>query len=128
MDTNSNFISKKLHEIGVQVKKISAIGDSVDEISDEIRLFSQRYDYVFTTGGVGPTHDDKTYIGLAQAFNDQLCKSPEIIAAIEKFFPLRQMSGDHAMFVDKLSTIPASAELLWGTRSSDGKPSNFPVV
>ncbi|EYB85990.1 hypothetical protein Y032_0287g1452 [Ancylostoma ceylanicum] len=128
MDTNSHFISRKLHELGVQVKKISAIGDNVDEISDEIRVFSERFDYVFTTGGVGPTHDDKTYIGLARAFNDSLYKSPEIVAAIEKYFPPGGLSSDRDLFVDKLSTIPASAQLLWGVRSSNGKPSSFPVV
>ncbi|CAJ0608271.1 unnamed protein product [Cylicocyclus nassatus] len=128
MDTNSHFICMKLHELGVQVKKISAIGDNVDEISDEIRQFSQRYDYVFTTGGVGPTHDDKTYTGLAKAFNDKMRKSSEIVEAIEKYFPSAGLSKDHSVFVDKLSTIPASAQLLWGTRSSDGKSSNFPVV
>ncbi|VDO70742.1 unnamed protein product [Heligmosomoides polygyrus] len=63
IDTNSHFISKKLHELGVQVKKITAIGDNIDDISNEIRSFSEKFDYVFTTGGVGPTHDDKTYIG-----------------------------------------------------------------
>ncbi|KIH62425.1 molybdopterin binding domain protein [Ancylostoma duodenale] len=151
MDTNSHFISRKLHELGVQVKKISAIGDNVDEISDEIRAFSERFDYVFTTGGVGPTHDDKTYIGrtaimlpfhhlhssrsrlasfsgLAQAFNDSLHKSPEIVAAIEKYFPPGGLSSDRDLFVDKLSTIPSSAQLLWGARLSNGKPSSFPVV
>ncbi|VDN30816.1 unnamed protein product [Cylicostephanus goldi] len=111
MDTNSHFICMKLHELGVQVKK-----------------FSQRYDYVFTTGGVGPTHDDKTYIGLAKAFNDNMRKSSEIVEAIENYFPSAGLSKDHSVFVDKLSTIPASAQLLWGTRSSDGKSSNFPVV
>ncbi|KAK6732562.1 hypothetical protein RB195_016746 [Necator americanus] len=128
MDTNSHFIVKNLHELGVQVKKISTIGDSVEEISNEILHFSQRFDYVFTTGGVGPTHDDKTYIGLAKAFNDTLLRSPEIAAAIEKYFTSGELSGEHTTFVDKLSTIPASAHLLWGKRMSDGKASSFPVV
>ncbi|ETN73905.1 molybdopterin binding domain protein, partial [Necator americanus] len=104
MDTNSHFIVKNLHELGVQVKKISTIGDSVEEISNEILHFSQRFDYVFTTGGVGPTHDDKTYIGLAKAFNDTLLRSPEIAAAIEKYFTSGELSGEHTTFVDKLST------------------------
>lgn len=43
--------------------QITAIGDNIDDISNEIRSFSEKFDYVFTTGGVGPTHDDKTYIG-----------------------------------------------------------------
>uniref|UniRef100_A0A1I7WW51 MoCF_biosynth domain-containing protein n=1 Tax=Heterorhabditis bacteriophora TaxID=37862 RepID=A0A1I7WW51_HETBA len=54
IDTNSNFICKKLHGLGINVKRVN--------ISYEIRSFSDQYDIVFTTGGVGPTHDDKTYI------------------------------------------------------------------
>ncbi|KAK6047528.1 molybdopterin binding domain protein, partial [Cooperia oncophora] len=106
---------------------ISSIGDNVDDISDEIRSFSERFDYVFTTGGVGPTHDDKTYIGLARAFNEDLRRSPEIVAAIKRYFPAGQLSNEHSSFVDKLSMIPASAELLW-SKEADGRPSNFPVV
>ncbi|KAK5986865.1 hypothetical protein GCK32_003878 [Trichostrongylus colubriformis] len=128
MDTNSYFICKKLHQLGVQVKKISSIGDNVDEISDEIRSFSERFDYVFTTGGVGPTHDDKTYIGLARAFNEDLRKSPEIIAAIKRYLPVKKMTNEHESFVEKLSMIPASAQLLWSKQTENGKPSSFPVV
>ncbi|PIO62893.1 molybdopterin binding domain protein [Teladorsagia circumcincta] len=149
MDTNSYFICKKLHQLGVQVKKISSIGDNVDDISDEVRSFSERFDYVFTTGGVGPTHDDKTYVGqsflilffpstqwlslrlslgVARAFKEELRKSPEIVDAIKRFIPTGQFSNEHSTFVEKLSQIPASAELLWSRQTPNGKPSNFPIV
>lgn len=127
IDTNSHFISKKLHELGVQVKKITAIGDNIDDISNEIRSFSEKFDYVFTTGGVGPTHDDKTYIGVARAFNEQLRKCPEIVSVITQYIPSGP-SSEQSGFVDKLSMIPESAELLWSSTVPKGRPSSFPVV
>jgi FAD synthetase len=63
VDTNGPHITKELHNLGVKVKKISIIGDEVDEISDEIKTFSKSYSYVITTGGIGPTHDDVTFEG-----------------------------------------------------------------
>ncbi|VDL73992.1 unnamed protein product [Nippostrongylus brasiliensis] len=118
-DTNSNFISKKLHELGIQVKKLYFL----------LRKGRpERFDYVFTTGGVGPTHDDKTYIGVARAFNEELRKSPEIVSAIAKYFPGGELTREHSGFVEKLSMIPESAELLWSNNLANGKPASFPVV
>ena len=62
-DTNTLFLTKRLRELGVKVKKVSVISDEVDVISEEVKAFSKSYRYVFTSGGIGPTHDDVTYEG-----------------------------------------------------------------
>ncbi|ULU03689.1 hypothetical protein L3Y34_016879 [Caenorhabditis briggsae] len=64
-DTNSHFLCKRLHKLGVNIKKIAVVGDEISEISREVQSASSAYDYVITSGGVGPTHDDKTYLGKA---------------------------------------------------------------
>ncbi|VDM62740.1 unnamed protein product [Angiostrongylus costaricensis] len=122
-------ISPLYNDINIDVKRgISTIGDNVDDISDEIRTFSKRFDYVFTSGGVGPTHDDVTYLGLARAFDEELQKSSDIVSAIEQYFANSELSNKSAEFADKLSMIPKSAELLWSNCSLHGKQIRFPVV
>ncbi len=68
-DCNSLFMAKELRSYGVNVRHISIISDDIIEISDEVRKLSNKYDYVFTSGGVGPTHDDVTIEGISKAFN-----------------------------------------------------------
>ena len=62
-DTNTHFLTKRLKELGVKVRKVSVIPDELDIIAGEVRQFSKDYQYVFTSGGVGPTHDDITFEG-----------------------------------------------------------------
>ena len=65
-DTNTSFLTKRLKELGVNVRRISVIPDDIDIIANEVRNFSRDYRYVFTSGGVGPTHDDLTWEGKCQ--------------------------------------------------------------
>ncbi|GMR36433.1 hypothetical protein PMAYCL1PPCAC_06628, partial [Pristionchus mayeri] len=132
-DTNSFFISQRLRDRGVILKKISVVGDGIEEISDEVLSFSSRFDLVFTTGGIGPTHDDNTFSGIAKAFEDELYLCDEIVHAINTFIPSKSKNPQASpfrerrdSFVSKLATIPRSSTLLWGER--DGNRSLFPVV
>ena len=71
-DINSFYLACELRELGVEVKRISVIPDEIEIIGSEVTAFSGRYDYVFTSGGVGPTHDDVTMAGIARGFGVNL--------------------------------------------------------
>jgi molybdenum cofactor synthesis domain-containing protein len=77
-DINSYFLCVELRQLGVEVQKISTIQDEVNLIGQEVANFSKRFDLVFTTGGVGPTHDDVTIEGIAQGFSVPVIRHPEI--------------------------------------------------
>jgi molybdenum cofactor synthesis domain-containing protein len=65
-DINSHFFCRELRQLGVEVKKISTIQDEIELIGREVAEFSKHFDFVFTSGGIGPTHDDVTIEGIAQ--------------------------------------------------------------
>jgi FAD synthetase len=71
-DINSFYLVCELRDLGVEVKRISVIPDEIDIIGREVVAFSGMYDYVFTSGGVGPTHDDVTMAGIAKGFGVDL--------------------------------------------------------
>ena len=68
VDVNSPYLCERLRELGVDVDRIVTIPDVVETIASEVKAMSERYDYVFTSGGIGPTHDDLTIEGVAAAF------------------------------------------------------------
>jgi FAD synthetase len=78
-DSNSFYLSNELRALGINVRRISVIPDEIEAIGREVREFSERYDYVFTSGGVGPTHDDVTMAGVAKGFGVRLIRHPEIL-------------------------------------------------
>ncbi|KAI9183703.1 hypothetical protein H9P43_004621 [Blastocladiella emersonii ATCC 22665] len=86
-DTNSNFLAKSLFDIGVDMRRIEVVPDVEEEIIEAVRRMSETYDYVFTTGGIGPTHDDITYESIAKAFNDELVLHEETLAMMARISP-----------------------------------------
>lgn len=74
-----------LHSVGVTVHKTSVIGDDITEISNEVKEFSNRFDLVLTTGGIGPTHDDVTLEAVAKAFNEKVIAHPQLVELCKKY-------------------------------------------
>ncbi|KAK9729670.1 hypothetical protein K7432_000077 [Basidiobolus ranarum] len=71
-DTNTNFLAKYLFELGVDLRRVEVIPDVEADIIESVTQLSKKYDIVFTSGGVGPTHDDITYSSIATAFGDRV--------------------------------------------------------
>jgi molybdenum cofactor synthesis domain-containing protein len=78
-DTNLNAIARYLGTYGVDVAEARVVGDEEAEIVTALNALRERYDYVITTGGIGPTHDDITADCVAAAFGVQLYEHPEIL-------------------------------------------------
>ncbi|RUP43077.1 MoaB/Mog domain-containing protein [Jimgerdemannia flammicorona] len=68
-DSNSNFLAKYLFGLGVELKRIEVIPDEQEDIAETVRKLSSKYNLVFTSGGIGSTHDDITYPSIAYAYN-----------------------------------------------------------
>jgi molybdenum cofactor synthesis domain-containing protein len=79
-DTNLRDIARYLGVIGVDVAEARTVPDVLQEIVEALNALRARYDYVITTGGIGPTHDDITADAVAAAFGVQLQEHPEILA------------------------------------------------
>lgn len=106
-DINSHFFCAELRQLGVEVQKISTIPDEIEWIGAEVAGFSKRFDFVFTSGGVGPTHDDVTIDGIAHGFGLKVIRHPEIEQR------LRQRLGPDINEARlRMANVPEGAELL----------------
>ncbi|XP_076472188.1 FAD synthase-like isoform X2 [Babylonia areolata] len=124
-DTNSHFIAKRLFALGVDVKKVSVIGDDLEGIAKEVAEFSQNYSHVITSGGIGPTHDDMTFEGVAKAFGLPTVTHPELVKVLTGFFGADNL--DSAKM--KMAQIPSTARLQYGVDKATGeKKTKYPLV
>ena len=85
-DTNTHFLATNLKARGIELKRVAVIPDDIDIIAKEVKTFSDKYEFVFTSGGVGPTHDDITFEGVAKAFDDTTFLHPEMEQLIRDYF------------------------------------------
>jgi molybdenum cofactor synthesis domain-containing protein len=85
-DRNASFLIGELYGLGVALRRILIIPDDLDVIAASVRECSEQFDYVFTSGGVGPTHDDLTIEGVARAFDRAVVRHPELAALLRGYF------------------------------------------
>jgi FAD synthetase len=107
VDTNSPFLTRELRRLGVTVKRILTIPDELDDIATAVAEFHRDYDFVFTSGGVGPTHDDVTMEGVAQGLNRRVIRHPAIEGRIREVY--KDKINDARL---KLSEVPEGTELI----------------
>lgn len=108
LDTNSNFISKQLLERGVDVREISIIQDNEQEIITKVISFSNKYDFVFTTGGIGPTHDDITCEAISKAFKKKVVQSKIAKKLLEKHYGIENLTRSRL----KMTYFPKGYKLI----------------
>ena len=85
-DTNGPYLLKELRSHGMQVIELRVIHDDIDTISSTVKTLCEKVDYLFTTGGIGPTHDDVTIAAVAQAFNKEVIEHPLLSQKLREHF------------------------------------------
>lgn len=115
-DENGPYLIGRLRTLGCDLVRLVTIPDEVAVIADEVRLCAARADHVFTSGGVGPTHDDVTFEGVARAFDVALELRAELIDLVAAF-GLPRNDG-----TERMARVPVGAELLFHEALS------YPVV
>ena len=108
-DENAAYLCRELRALGVDVRRIAVIPDDVGQITDEVATFTKAFDLVFTSGGVGPTHDDVTIEGVARAMAVPVVRHPELVALLERYY--RGKVTEAAL---RMAEIPEGAELVTG--------------
>ena len=88
-DTNSSFLSLRLPSVGLQVRKITIIGDDFEEYSEALRKAWEKSSFVFTTGGLGPTKDDLTREAIANLVNEKPSVDENQLKILRNFFAAR---------------------------------------
>jgi FAD synthetase len=107
VDANASYLCKELRALGVEVRRITVIPDEVDLIAAEVARFASDYDVVFTSGGVGPTHDDVTIEGVARAAGVPVIRHPALVALLQGYY---RGAATEAQL--KMAEVPDGAELL----------------
>jgi molybdenum cofactor synthesis domain-containing protein len=106
-EENARFLIRALRELGVAVMRVSIIRDDVERIAREVREMSAEYTWVFTSGGVGSTHDDVTMEGVARAFDVPLEADPRLEALLAVHYGDRMNDA-----AKRMAIVPRGTELV----------------
>jgi molybdenum cofactor synthesis domain-containing protein len=116
-DENAAWLAGRLRTLGIDLRRISTIPDDPDDIITEVRACAARHTHVFTSGGIGPTHDDITLETLARAWDVPLVLDPTLAEILHAHFGAR-ITDDHL----RMARVPE------GTRLVAGGPIAWPVM
>jgi len=107
-DKNIGYIAEYLTNIGIDLREVRVVPDIEEEIVAALNALRAKATYVFTTGGIGPTHDDITADAVAKAFGVTIDHDPRAIAMLAERFPPDQLNEARL----RMARIPAGAELI----------------
>ena len=114
-DKNIAFLSNWLNvNCGISVLEVRIIPDVEKTIIKNIRLLSKQFDYVFTTGGIGPTHDDITAQSISKAFNVKYGYHKEAYKILENYYGKQKFNDGRK----KMAKMPKSAKLIYNPSSA----------
>lgn len=107
-DQNLPFLAEQLNAVGVRVREARIIADDEDAIVAAVNACRAAFDYVFTTGGIGPTHDDITAASIAKAFGVALVRDPEAVRRLRLHYGELPLNAARLRMAD----VPEGALLL----------------
>ena len=106
-DCNSPFLCRELTALGVEVGRLITVPDDMGLIGEAALAFSRAFDWVFTSGGIGPTHDDMTIPAIARAFDVKVISDPLLEKVLRNHYGDR-LTEDHLM----MARVPEGTELI----------------
>ena len=109
-DKNIGWVAEKLNSVGIDLIEARIIRDNQDVIISTIQELSKKVDYIFTSGGIGPTHDDITTVAIAKAFRIQVKKNKEALRRLEEHYKGTGIELNSARL--KMADIPLGAKLI----------------
>ncbi|MFM9890603.1 MAG: competence/damage-inducible protein A [Rickettsiales bacterium] len=108
-DTNLAYLAKRLNAVGVQVREARVVPDVEATIVKTVNELREKYDYVFTSGGIGPTHDDITSASIAAAFGVPLVRDAEAVRRLEEAYRGTDKLNEARL---KMADVPQGAALI----------------
>ncbi|WP_189399087.1 competence/damage-inducible protein A [Arenicella chitinivorans] len=114
-DRNLAHIAKTLEPKGIRVRETRIVPDIADEIVAAVNALRMRYDYVFTTGGIGPTHDDITSDSIAAAFGVNNVVQPDVFDIIDKYLHAKGVEFTPA--AQRMAHAPEGAQMIYADQS-----------
>ncbi|PCH37481.1 Molybdopterin binding protein [Wolfiporia cocos MD-104 SS10] len=117
LDRNSNYFARFCFENGIDLKRIEVVPDEEGDIIEASRRLVDKYDFVITSGGIGPTHDDITYASLAKAFGQPLAHHAETLARMTAMSRHRadimNQTAEQREARERMALFPVDAEALY---------------
>jgi len=115
-NSNASFMSKELYSIGIPVKRIITIPDREEDLLEELDDSIANFNVTVITGGLGPTHDDKTKPALVKYFKDKLVEDNKVLEHINKFFERRNIKIPESNFEQAL--VPKNSKVIWNNNGT----------
>ena len=112
-ETNVYALARSLRRLGVELARVLVVPDDVSTIAEEVLALSERFDHIFTSGGIGPTHDDVTMAAIATAFGVDVVREPRLEKLLRNHYG-QAVTENHLL----LANVPHGAEQLY----IDGSP------